>query len=121
MRSWTSAILPILGVITIVAALAFTLPVYNVWAASQRGKAELARAEQNRQIAELDAQAEIARARGVAEANRIIAEGLGGADGYLRYLWIQQLSQNGQDVIYIPTEAGLPILEAQRKQTIEHE
>ena len=50
----------------------------------------------------------------MAEANAIVAEGLGGPEGYLRYLWIQSLGENGQDVIYIPTEAGLPILEASR-------
>lgn len=98
----------------IVLGLAALFPLYRVWSEEMRGRAELARAEQNRRIAVLDAQAEVARARGVAEANQIIAEGLGGPDGYLRYLWIQQLSQNGQSVIYVPTEAGLPILEAGR-------
>lgn len=100
--------------VLLITGFAFAWPNYRVWSEGLRGKAELARAEQNRKIAELDAQAEVARARGVAESNRIIAEGLGGADGYLRYLWIQQLSRNGQDVIYVPTEAGLPILEAGR-------
>ncbi|WP_412546122.1 membrane protease subunit [Maricaulis sp. MIT060901] len=101
------------------------LPQYGVWQQELAGRAELVRAEQNRRIAvleaqarleaeELNAQAEIARAHGVAEANAIVAEGLGGPEGYLRYLWIQSLGENGQDVIYIPTEAGLPILEATR-------
>lgn len=102
-----------LGLVVVV-ALAGLFPLYRVWSEEMRGRAELARAEQNRQIAVLDAQAEVARARGVAEANSIIAEGLGGPEGYLRYLWIQQLSQNGQNVIYVPTETGLPILEAGR-------
>jgi regulator of protease activity HflC (stomatin/prohibitin superfamily) len=101
------------------------LPQYGVWQQELAGRAELVRAEQNRRIAvleaqarleaeELNAEAEVARARGVAEANSIVAEGLGGPEGYLRYLWIQSLGENGQDVIYIPTEAGLPILEASR-------
>lgn len=101
------------------------LPQYGVWQQELAGRAELVRAEQNRRIAVLEAQArleaeelnalaEVARARGVAEANSIVAEGLGGPEGYLRYLWIQSLGENGQDVIYIPTEAGLPILEASR-------
>lgn len=113
MRPAGIIVLFVLGLVLIL-GLAFGYPTYRVWAEGQRGRAELARAEQNRKIAELDAQAEIARARGVAEANRIISEGLGGPDGYLRYLWIQKLSENGQDVIYVPTEAGLPILEAGR-------
>ena len=61
------------------------------------------------------ASAEVERAKGVAEANKIIGESLNGNDAYLRYLWIERLGQNGQDVIYIPTEAGLPILEAGRR------
>ena len=108
-----------------IAGLMWGLPQYGVWQQELAGRAELVRAEQNRRIAvleaqarleaeELNAQAEIARAHGVAEANAIVAEGLGGPEGYLRYLWIQSLGQNDQDVIYIATEAGLPILEASR-------
>ena len=107
------------------AILMFVLPQYGVWQQELAGRAELVRAEQNRRITVLEAEArleaevlnaraEVARAHGVAEANEIIAGGLGGPDGYLRYLWIQALSTNDQDVIYIPTEAGLPILEATR-------
>lgn len=103
------------------------MPVYNVWEQGMTGKAELARAEQNRQIARYEAQAalaraegeanaEVARARGNAEANEIIADGLGGPEGYLRYLYIQALRDSETEVIYVPTEAGLPILEANRAQ-----
>ena len=116
--------LGVTGIVLLGGAL-WGLPQYGVWQQELAGRAELVRAEQNRRIAvleaqarleaeELNAQAEIARAHGVAEANAIVAEGLGGPEGYLRYLWIQSLGENGQDVIYIPTEAGLPILEATR-------
>lgn len=69
--------------------------------------------------ARLNAQAEVAAAQGVAEANRIIADSLGGPEGYLRWRYIEMLSETGmvrqgRDVIYVPTEAGLPILEAGR-------
>lgn len=115
-------------VVISIGALMWGLPQYGVWQQELAGRAELVRAEQNRRIAVLEAQArleaeslnaeaEVARARGVAEANAIVAEGLGGPEGYLRYLWIQSLGQNSQDVIYIPTEAGLPILEASRHIT----
>lgn len=97
--------------------------VYNVWAERKAGEAELARAESNRQIKVLEAkaqedsakylaQAEIARAEGVAKANIIIGDSLKGNEGYLRYLWISGLSENQNKVIYVPTEANLPILEA---------
>ncbi|MCR9222857.1 MAG: hypothetical protein NXH70_02210 [Hyphomonas sp.] len=103
-------------------------PNYTVWQQGKAGEAQLRKAEQNRQIkiqeaeaikasATLLAEAEVERAKGVREANQIIAEGLGGPEGYLRYLWINQLSENGQNVIYIPTETGMPILEAGKRDT----
>lgn len=103
-------------------------PYANVWQQGMAGKAQMAQAEANRQItvreaqAKLDASqmladAEVARARGVAAANKIVADGLGGPEGYLRYLFIESLKDargDGAQVIYVPTEAGLPILEANR-------
>lgn len=102
-------------------------PRYNVYEQSLKGEAELARATQNRQIktqealamkesAKMLGEAEVERARGVAEANKIIGESLHNNEAYLRYLWINGLKDNGHapQVIYVPTEAGLPILEAGR-------
>lgn len=99
--------------------------VYDVWAQGKEGQAELARAESNRQIKTLEAKAamesakhladaEIIRAKGVAEANKIIGDSLKGNDSYLRYLWIQSLNHGDATVVYVPTEANLPILEAGR-------
>ena len=64
--------------------------------------------------AQAEAEAEIVRAKGVAEANKIISNSLQGNESYLRYLWIDKLSGNSQ-VIYVPTEAGLPILESGKR------
>lgn len=101
-------------------------PPYHVWAQEKVGEAELAKAESTRKIATLEAQAkldsahnlalaEIERAKGVAEANRIIGESLQGHEEYLRYLWITNLESGaGRETIYVPTEAGLPVLEANR-------
>ena len=97
---------------------------YNVWQQTLKGEGELKRAESNRRIkvyeaqaalesAKLAAQAEIERAKGVAEANRIVAEGLRGHDEYLRYLWIDKVAGSAnREIVYVPTEANLPILEA---------
>jgi hypothetical protein len=98
-------------------------PVYNVWASEQHGKAELARAEYNRQIAVVEAQqkndsakflagAEITRAYGVAKANKIIGDSLQGNQAYLDYLWLTEkvASDADKEVIYVPTENQLPIL-----------
>jgi len=60
------------------------------------------------------AQAEVERAKGVAEANEIIGESLKGNESYLHYLWIMGLQDGSSEVIYIPTEANMPILEAGR-------
>ena len=114
------------AVILAIAAILYGYPRYKVWQQGLEGQAELARAEQNRKIAVQEAEAkkesaralaeaEIIRARGVAEANTIIGESLRGNESYLRYLWIQTLNDNPQNVIYVPTEAGLPILEAGKR------
>lgn len=102
-------------------------PHYAVWHAGMVGEGELRRAEQNRKIevqeaeakrdaARMLAEAEVERAKGVAEANKIIGSSLEGNESYLRYLWIQGLQDGTSEVIYVPTEAQLPILEAARKQ-----
>lgn len=125
MRSAGATAVMIVLVLVGLAAAMFVFPQWNVWRAEMQGKAALAQAENERKVvieeakARLEssrfyAEAEVERAKGVAEANRIIADGLGGPEGYLRYLWIQKLGENKQDVIYIPTEAGIPILEAGR-------
>lgn len=115
----------------LIAALAFTAsimggcPRYNVWEQGLVGEAALRRAQQDRQIAVQEAQAklesakmlaeaEVVRADGASRANKIIADGLGGPEGYLRYLWIEKVADK-PGVIYVPTEANLPILEAGKR------
>lgn len=122
---------------SIAAALMAGCPRYNVWEQGLKGQAELRRAQQNRQITIEEAQAaniaaesraeaqvkiavaqaksEVERAKGVAEANGIIGKSLQNNESYLRYLWIQGLHDGSSEVIYIPTEANLPLLEAGRK------
>lgn len=103
-------------------------PQYGVWEQKLAGEAELNRATYNRQIAVQEAnakleaakslaQADIVRAEGAAKANVILGNSLKGNEDYLRYLWIQNLenTKNGPTVIYVPTEAGLPILEAGKR------
>ena len=62
--------------------------------------------------AKKDAEIEVARAQGTAKSNEIIANSI--TDNYLRYKWIEGLQRNQQTVVYVPTEANLPILEASR-------
>lgn len=119
------------GLVVLVLTMVICVPMwgcprYEIYQQRMKGQAVLAEAESSRQVAveearaklesaKLLAQAEVERATGVADANKIIGESLKGNDAYLRYLWIQSL-ENGTapTIVYVPTEAGLPILEATR-------
>ncbi len=56
--------------------------------------------------AKKDAEIEVARARGAAEAQDIVRATL--SDSYLHYLWIKTLNEN-PNVIYVSTEANMPM------------
>lgn len=110
-------------IILLIALGMWVFPKYNVWQQTLAGEAELKRAQQNRQIAIQEAEAkkesakaladaEVIRAQGVAKANAIIGQSLENNEKYLHYLWIDQLEK--ANVIYVPTEANLPIMEATR-------
>lgn len=107
----------------VVGGLAFGLPQYGVYTKTLNGKAQLQEAEFTRQVAVLEAkakldsakelaQAEVERAKGVAEANRIIGDSLKGNNDYLSYLWITGLEEgnkNGNKTVYmIPTQGNIP-------------
>ncbi len=112
------------------AALAFGLwgcPQYHVYSSRMEGEAKLAHAQAEREVQVKDAQgkmeaathlanAEVERAKGVAKANQIVGESLKNNEPYLRYLWIHNLEAGNNSVIYVPTEAGLPILEAGKRR-----
>lgn len=108
----------LLAVVMFIGGSMWAYPRYRVYSQELRGKASLREAEWSRKIiieeANAAKQAEVTRAEGVAEANAIIGESLKGNDEYLRYLWIQGLNDGNSEVIYIPTEANMPILEAFR-------
>lgn len=100
-------------------------PQYRVYQQRLAGEAALAEAQSSRQVAILEArakkesaislaEAEVIRAQGAAKANAILQNSLGGAEGYLRYLQIQALENTKSSLIYVPTEAGLPVTEARR-------
>ena len=124
MQNKKQIILAVVGAVVVLASLFFIIPWYNVWQQEMSGKAEFAKAEQNRKIKieeakanleaeKLNAQAEIERAKGAAEAIRIENGSL--TPTYIQYLWVRQQSNlNDKTVVYIPTEGNLPILEATR-------
>jgi preprotein translocase subunit SecF len=122
------AILGIAVILVVVISMAFIRPWYNVWSQEMEGKAEFAKAEQNRKIKieearanleaeKLNAQAEIERAKGAAEAIKIENGSI--TPTYIQYLWVRQQSDlSNKTVIYIPTETNLPLLESTRMNKI---
>lgn len=99
-------------------------PVYHVWTERKNGEAALAHAQYSKevQVAESKAEyessawkagADTTRAHGVARSNEIIGQSLNRNEAYLRWLWIQNIDKN-PNVMYIATEAGLPVTEAGR-------
>jgi len=107
----------------IVVGAMWGMPQYKVYSKELSGKAQLREAEWNRQIAiqeaeaekasaSLKAEAEIIRAGGIAEANKIIAGSI--TTEYIKYKFVEGLNDGNTEVIYVATEAGLPILEATR-------
>ena len=92
----------VLGVAAMIAIALIGLPTYNVYRKQMAGRAAYEQAVQDRRIrvleaqaaldsARLTAQAEVARARGTNESNRIMSESLGGPDNYLRWAYIHML------------------------------
>lgn len=116
-------VLAVAASVVLVAVVMVGFPIYRVWQQEMSGKAKLAEAQWSRRIAveeaqanleseKLNAQSEVERARGAAEAIKI--EGGSLTPEYIQYLWVRQNQFNDKTTIYIPTEANLPILEAGR-------
>jgi len=85
--------------------LASVIPNWNVWRKELSGKGQLHEADPRRQAAILEAQAEVERAKGAAEANKIIEDSLENNESYFRYVWIQGLHDGSSEVIYVPAES----------------
>ena len=97
------------------------------------GKAEMAKAEQNRRILveeakakleaeKLNAQAEIERARGMAEAMRVENGTL--SETYNQYLFIrtlEKLADKGDlpQIIYVPTNGMVPVMDVSKKSPVK--
>lgn len=113
----------------LVVVLMVGLPVYNVWQQEMAGKAEMAKAEQNRKILieeakarleaeKLNAQAEVERARGMAEAMKLENGTLNTT--YNQYLFIrtlEKLADKGDlpQIIYMPSEGLVPVMDVSKK------
>jgi hypothetical protein len=102
-------------------------PHWRVWAAHQSGMADLQKARNEQQIqvsaaqgrldaALLNKEAAVIEAQAVSLQINEIGTQLTEHSLYLRWQWIKMMEEIDTDhsVIYVPTEANLPILEAAR-------
>ena len=125
MKSQKSILGIFILIIIAIVVMMFGLPTYNVWQQEMAGKAEMAKAEQNRRILveeakarleaeKLNAQAEIERAKGMAEAMSIENGTLNTV--YNQYLFIRTLEKladkgNLPQIIYMPSEGLVPVMD----------
>lgn len=102
-------------------------PKYSVYSAQKEGEAVLAHSKSSKEVAvneakakmeaaTLLAQADTIRAHGIARSNQIIGQSL--TEAYLHWFWIDNIDKSN-NVIYVPTESNMPIMEAGR--TIKQE
>ncbi len=97
-----STIAGVILFVLIVLGLLIGGPLYRVWSQEQRGRADLAEARFNRQVIVEEAQ-----------SNEALIALLGGdTERLIRFQLIDALEHS--NTIYVPTEEGLPILEANR-------
>ena len=101
-------------------------PQYSVYSARKEGEAILAHAQSSREVAVAEAkakmesaallaQADTIRAMGIAVSNKIIGKSLENNPAYLQWLFIDQLKDTKDQIIYIPSgQMGMPIMEANR-------
>jgi hypothetical protein len=116
----------VVGIILIVLTFKAIGPQLNLYRANTEKQAVIADQRAQSEAAEFAAKSAVTQAaakadamvieaKGLAESQQIIASTL--TPEYIRYLYIKALEGNPNQVIYVPTEAGLPILEAGRGAT----
>lgn len=122
-RSIITGIAVVALVLLLIGVALWAWPKYRIYRQDLRGQAELREAEWTKKIMIEEAKAEkeaallqkerdIIRAQGIAESNKIVAESL--TPQYIQWKWVEGLHDGSSEVIYVPTETNLPILEAAR-------
>jgi hypothetical protein len=104
----------------IVGLLFFGLPLWNVWRAELSGRATLAMAESSRRVLVTQAQAERDAATLQAEAIAIVGRAAKDYPEYRHQEFIGAFAHALREgkidqIIYVPTEASIPMLEAGRR------
>jgi len=115
--------------VLIVGGFMYGIPTYNVWQQEMSGKAEMARAEQNRRILVEEAKAKLEAEKLNAEAEYERAKGMKKAmeeengtltSTYNQYLFIrtlEKLADKGSlpQIIYVPSEGLTPVMDINKK------
>lgn len=110
----------ILGVLVILFLLFWGLPIWNVWKQGLSGEAALAKAEQTKKIMVETARAEVDASKLRAQAIEIMGAA---AKKYPEYrlqefmgAFAEALQEGNIDqIIYVPTEANIPVMEAGKR------
>lgn len=107
-------------------ALFFGLPMWNVWRSGLSGEAKMKSAEQTRKILVIQAEAERDAARLRAEAIAIVGKAATDFPAYRQQEFLGAFAEALKEghisqIMYIPTEAGIPITEAGHGRIINTE
>jgi len=110
-----------LAVLVIILALMVGLPQYGVWQQGLAGQAALAKAEQTRKVLIAQAHAEMDAAQLRANAIGIVGEAAKKYPEYRQQEFIGAFAhalESGKisQIIYVPTEANIPIIEAGKRR-----
>lgn len=105
--------------VALLGGLLWGIPQYKVYSYEMRGTAILAQADQERQVLISKAKAEKEAATLQAEAIAIVGKAYAEFPEYRKAMYMEAMAeavQNGniRQMMYIPTEAGIPITEAGR-------
>ena len=111
----------LMGLVTILLIIGGVVGVryYNVWSMEMQGKARLAEATQSRQIQVEQARGEVEAAKMRAEAIAIVGQATKEFPEYRQQEFIGAFAEalkegNINQIMYVPTEANIPITEAGR-------
>lgn len=111
-------------ILIIIVLMLFAWPHYKVWKQGMNGQAALAEAEQSKMIQVQTAKAELESAKLRAEAIQTIGKAAKEFPEYRKQEFIGAFGdalRDGkiQQIIYVPTEANIPVLEAGKRTTDE--
>lgn len=112
----------------LIGGIMWAVPKYKLYAADIEKRTLISEAKAKAEAAEHTAKAEVTkanyeadrdriRAQGVADSNKLIDSSL--SDQYIKWHYIDQMTRHGNQLIYVPTEGGIPILESSRLQPSE--